>query len=113
PILTALPSQDMPAPLKPVSAYAQQLAQRDIFNFAATSAEMPQNQNATPGQLPANLKIVGVLVGHPSEVIIEDTQPQQTYFLKEGEASGPFKILRVSKESVGLEYQGQSFEVSP
>jgi type II secretory pathway component PulC len=110
--VNALLSPDKMVPLKPISAYAEQLVQRDIFSFSSAPAEKSPNDAPAAGAWPANLKIVGVMIGaNPSEVIIEDAQTQQTYFLKEGETSGVFKVLHISKTSVAIEYQGQSFEV--
>ena len=109
PLSSALSSQTVTA-LKPISEYADQLTRRDIFNFGSDLTERTTiGENTMP--LPSNLKVVGVIIGRPSEVIVEDAQTQQTYFIKDGETTGPFRVVHASKESIGLEYQGQLFEV--
>ena len=100
--------------LKPYSFYAEELEKKDIFGFVApgsvkgAGAKGPESAKV---ELPSNFKIVGVIVGHPSEVIIEDTQAKETFFLQEGKQLGDFEIEHAEKEKVALKYQGKSFNV--
>ncbi|GEM_PF-5170636 len=112
---TVVSSQKMLEPLKMISSYTEQLGRRDIFNFASSGIDVSseQRQAGAEKSLPSHLKIVGVLIGKPSEVIIEDTKVQQTYFVQEGKTVGLFHVLHASKENVVMEYQGQSIEVDP
>ena len=96
----------------PFSAYAEQFARRSLFEFAPAGAQTEYDAALGAGQpLPPHLKVVGVIITNPPEVIIEDQQAGQTYFLRLEEPNGPFRVRSVSKEQLTLDYQGQSFEV--
>jgi hypothetical protein len=111
PATTSAPPQGLDA-IKPIGSYAEQLARRSIFEFGPVNAGTVPEVGGSTQQLPGNFKIVGILIGRPSEVIIEDTQMQQTYFVKEGDASGPIQVFDVSQNRAVVTYQGQTFEVN-
>ena len=107
------PSQVMTGTLNPVGFSTDQLAQRDLFGLAPLGAGTSDGNfvNSDGQSLPPHLMIVGVVIGHPSEVIIEDTQANQTFFVKEGQTVGAITLERASKQRVSLMYQGQPIEV--
>jgi len=87
------------------------LQARDVF-FPASSAD--NVENTLKGQLPANLKIVGVLIAHPSQIIIEDTLIHKTYFIDEGNPQAGIKIVQVGHDGhdrMVINYQGQDIYV--
>jgi type II secretory pathway component PulC len=85
-------------------SFAQQLAARDIFSSSPqASAFVP---SAGTSELPANLKVVGIVVGTPSEVIIEDTSARQTYFIIQGQSEAGITLESIKDGQVLLSYQG-------
>jgi len=84
---------------------------RDIFSLDSSVGPSGAVENTPKGQLPEHLKIVGILVGNPSQVIIEDGFAKKTYFIDEGTAQAGIKIVQVSKERVIINYQGQDIPV--
>jgi len=94
--------------LKPYASVDTQA--RDIFslNSAAPSGAV---ENTPKGQLPDHLKIVGILVSHPSQIVIEDTLANKTFFINEGESQDGIRIGRVSKDQMLINYQGQNITV--
>jgi hypothetical protein len=91
--------------LKPYEASPNSQA-RDIFSLAS---EVPSTSvpNTPKGQLPDHLKVVGILISHPSQVVIEDTLSHASYFIDEGHPQQGIKIVKVSKDQVVINYQGQ------
>jgi type II secretory pathway component PulC len=95
--------------LKPYDASASTQA-RDIFSL---STDNPSGavENTPKGQLPDHLKIVGILIAHPSQVIIEDSLVNKTYFIDEGTLQAGIKIVSVGKDQMIINYQGQNISV--
>ena len=97
---------------RPFDFYSSQINQRDVFSTAALNAPPPastQTAAAASGPaLPLNYKIVGIVLGDPSEVVIEDTNLKQTLFFVEGETRGDIKIEHISQGGVAINYQGQT-----
>ncbi|MBF0503703.1 MAG: hypothetical protein HQL14_01245 [Candidatus Omnitrophica bacterium] len=103
-----------PAPeldLKPYDA-AVWAQNRDIFS-SPTAIGPSGNVEITPkGQLPAHLKIVGILIAGTSEVIIEDTLAHMTYFIDQGKPQAGIRIVRVNKNQLIINYQGQDIPLA-
>ncbi len=95
--------------LKPYDASADAQA-RDIFSLTAVGPSGAV-ENTPKGQLPAHLKIVGILIAHPSQIIIEDSFAHKTYFIDEGNPQAGIKIVRVNKDQMVINYQGQDIPV--
>ena len=55
--------------------------------------------------------MVGILIAHPSQIIIEDTLVNKTYFIDEGSAQAGIKIVRVNNDQMVINYQGQDIPV--
>ena len=84
---------------------------RDIFSLS-TDAGLSGAVEITPkGQLPAYLKVVGILIGHPSQIIIEDSNAQRTYFIGEKTPQGGIKIVQAGRDQIIINYQGQDISV--
>ena len=103
--------ESQPDPPKSMNFYMDPLSKRDIFNYAPIDMKEQSHEMMSPS-LPAYLRIVGILMSTPSEIVIEDTQAHKTYFLKEGEVAEPFQIFSLKDGKLVLAYQGQSFEVN-
>jgi len=104
---------------QPFSTYESQLSKRDLFQAPQPKVVVPE-QPVQPVEeqavqtmeaLPEHLKIVGIVVGEPTEVIIEDTKAQQTFFVREGENMGDFAMQRSGEDKIIIKYQGQNFQV--
>ncbi len=96
--------------LKPYDASANVQA-RDIFSLSTDVSPSGIVENTPKGQLPAHLKIVGILIAHPSQIIIEDSFLHKTYFIDEENPQAGIKIVRVSKDQMIINYQGQDISV--
>jgi len=84
---------------------------RDIFSVPVAASAVEANK--TPkGQLPDNLKIVGILISNPSQIIIEDTVAKQTYFITETTPQNGIKIVQVKNDQMIINYQGQDIPVA-
>ena len=84
---------------------------RDIFSLTPDTAAPGAVANTPKGQLPANLKVVGIVVSKPSQIIIEDSSANTTYFVTEGNPQGSIKIVKVSPDQMVINYQGQDIDV--
>ena len=84
---------------------------RDIFSPATTVTPTGTVVSTPKGQLPGNLKVVGIIIANPSQIIIEDNMANKTYFISEGPAQDGFKIVRVGRDQMVLNYQGQDIDV--
>ena len=83
---------------------------RDIFSLAAPNPSGVST--STPkGQLPDHLKVVGILIAHPSQIIVEDTSLNTTFFIDEGQTQDGISLAKVSHDQVTVNYQGQDINV--
>ena len=91
-----------------VSAISQA---RDIFSLTSTVSSSGAVENTPKGQLPDHLKVVGILIDHPSQIIIEDTSSNTTYFIDEGHPQDGIKMVKVGPDQMTINYQGQNIIV--
>ena len=103
------PSPSTAFDLKPFDALADSQG-RDIFSLTP-SVPSGAAKSTPKGQLPDNLKIVGILIAHPSQIVIEDTSTNSTYFIDEGESKDGVKIVKVDQDRMTINYQGQDIVV--
>ena len=83
---------------------------RDIFSLSDIGPSGAV-ENTPKGQLPAHLKIVGILVADPSQIIIEDTFAKKTFFIDEYHPQDGIKIVQVRANQMMINYQGQDINV--
>jgi len=95
--------------LKPYQETGQAQA-RDIFSLTPVD-QSGAVENTPKGQLPAHLKVVGILIAHPSQIIIEDSLTNNTYFIDENNPQAGIKIVQVSPDQMTINYQGQDIAV--
>ena len=103
-----------PAPvfdLKPYNVSADSQV-RDIFSMDSLVSPSGAVENTPKGQLPNHLKIVGILIAYPSQIIIEDSFANKTFFIQEGNPQDGIKIVRVSKDQMIINYMGEDIPVS-
>jgi type II secretory pathway component PulC len=104
----------LPSPVFDLTPYQEtgQIDQaRDIFSLPTNIAPSGTVENTPKGQLPGHLKVVGIAVGHPSQIVIEDSFANKTYFVDEGNPQAGIKIVKVSKDQMIINYQGQDIAV--
>ncbi len=90
---------------KPYEMYLQHMQNRDLFSpYVDSSAVSPT------GQLPANLKVVGISLGGHPQVVLEDINMHQSYFIDETPNQG-MSIKSVESNKILLNYQGQTIEI--
>ncbi|MBF0490276.1 MAG: hypothetical protein HQL15_06600 [Candidatus Omnitrophica bacterium] len=90
--------------------FTNQIDARDIFS--SPKQENLAKQSNPAGQLPDNLKVVGIVFANPVQVVIEDTTNHQTFFIEQGAApENGISIKSALKDKVILMYQGQDIEV--
>ena len=87
------------------------LKKRDIFGVAQKDNILIPNLGALGNDLPSQLKVVAVIIGSPSQIVIEDSADKNTYFVEEGKSDGPFELKSVSNHKIRLNYQGQLIEL--
>ena len=91
--------------LKPYDASVNVQA-RDIFSLASVNPSGVV-ENTPKGQLPNHLKVVGILIAHPSQIVIEDTFSNTTYFIDQENPQDGIKIVKVGRDQMTINYQGQ------
>jgi hypothetical protein len=85
---------------------------RDVFSPAPAGSATAGMVEDTSAQLPSYLKIVGIVIGHPSQLIVEDKLVNQTYFIQEGSPHAGIKIVKASRKQMIIDYQGQDISLA-
>lgn len=104
------PSYLPPPPVVDVKSY-DITNSRDVFSLASEVGPSGVVDKTPKGELPQHLKVVGVMVSHPSQIIIEDTFLNKTFFISEGETQDGIKIAEVDKNQMIINYQGEDITV--
>lgn len=101
-----------PAPVFDVRPYdaSTDVEIRDIFSTSQENASNPVEKTPA-GQLPAHLKIVGIVIAQPSQIIIEDSWGNKTYFIDEDKTVAGIKIVKVSGDRMVINYNGQEITI--
>ena len=93
---------------QPYEKVAEILKERDIFSRISLQPDL--NSAVPSGQLPPNIKLVGIIISNPTQVVLEDTLLKQTQFIIEGQKTvDGINIERIENEKgvVYLNYHGQ------
>jgi hypothetical protein len=104
-------------PLKDAPDFAvikEDIAKRDIFSTEEEKipeAVKTEAETGSVNELPSNLKIVGVIVGKPTDLVVEDSQSGQTYFLTEGSTRGELTFSKIEQDKLFIQYRGRGFEI--
>jgi len=99
-----------PTPLLEKKAADETAPTRDIFTLSDVGPSGAL-ENTPKGQLPAHLKIVGIVVADPSQIVIEDTFTRKTYFIDENHPQGGIKIVQIKAGEMTINFQGQDIHV--
>ena len=83
----------------------------NIFTSRNSVINSANVQQTPTGQLPAQFKVVGLVVADPAQVIIEDASARQTYFITQDKPQAGISIERVEKDKIIVQYQDQSIAI--
>jgi len=98
--------------IPPYEIYAVKIKKRDLFSSSINSSDFAQLSGTfSEGALPSNLKVVGIILGKPVEVVLEDTALHQTIFIKQGQINNNISIEKVDGQQLILNYQGQQVSI--
>jgi hypothetical protein len=95
---------------KPYEYYMEQFKRRDIFGLIPPETT-DQDIARITSSFAQNLKIVGIILGHPSEAIIEDALTKQTYFLNPGDLFKEAKTQSILEGRVLFQYKGKIIQI--
>lgn len=90
---------------QPDETALEAIRSRDLFS--AAPAQAPDQQVPTE-QLPANLKVVAIVIAGTPQIVVEDTTAQQTYFVSEGKPAGGIALRHADRHTIIIDYQGQN-----
>jgi len=96
--------------LKPFDA-AINAKDRDIFSMTMPASPTGAVEDTPKGQLPPHFKIVGIIISHPSQIVIEDSFAKKTFFIDENNPQDGIKIKQVQGNQMIINYQGQDIPV--
>ncbi len=85
------------------SAYAGDIAGKNIFGQPSGQTETPAEQ----GESPAGYGLVGILSGDEPMAIIEDKKNEKTYRLRKGQAFEEYVVEEILPDKVILDMQGK------
>ena len=109
------PAQPFPA-LQPYEYYKNDFEQRDLFSSVQNNAVASPHTSTGPPEttegFPSHLRVTAIVLGNPSDVVIEDKNTKSSLFLKEGESAGDLKVLQVSKDAVSINYFGKKYQLT-
>lgn len=89
------------------------LEQRDLFNVGGVSSEPNLvNMASMSNFLPGNFKVVGVVIGDPSQLAIEDANTRQTYFIAKGSQVQGITVVDINRQEARVLFQGQNIMLS-
>lgn len=101
--------------LPALSDYLEPVLRRNPFTGVGETETAPpptpQVARRQLAQMVQSLTIVGVQMAPEPLVMIEDTDQQRTYFLKEGEQVKGMTVERITEGGVVLSYEGEELEV--
>ena len=100
--------------LKSYEFYSKQVEARDIFTSPARTADAPAGvkEDVPAGQLPGHLKVVGLILGDNPQVIIEDGNAHQTYFITPDKPEGGISLQSSTKDKMILNYKSQNIIIN-
>ena len=102
------------ADLKSFDHYKQAFQIKNLFQTVEVSepAVKERRVNADP-QLTKDFKVVGIILDQSPQVVIQDLQTQQTYFLKEGDYLKEAVVEEIMESKVILSVDGELIEIAP
>lgn len=85
---------------------------RELFGAPATRETPSIKEGPSASDLAKDLALVGVITGDNPQAIIEDKKTRQTYYCFENESVLQFKVKKIEKATVILDYNGETFKMS-
>jgi hypothetical protein len=100
-----------PSSMFGIKPYTLSVDARDVFSLNPVNPSGAEATQTPKGQLPDHFKIVGILIAHPSQIIIEDSLVNKTFFINEGTPQDGISIVRVGRDQMVINYQGQNISI--
>jgi len=86
---------------------------RELFGAPVTRETPPLiEEGPSLSELAKDLVLVGVITGDNPQAIIQDKRTRQSFYVYEGESVLEFKVKRIEKATVILEYKGETLKLS-
>jgi hypothetical protein len=85
---------------------------RDLFSPVIAKVPVAAPAAVDHLQLPAQFKVVGLVLDGKAQLILEDTQLKRTYFITQARGDGGFTLVRGDQGRVEVNYQGQTYIIS-
>ncbi len=100
---------------KPYSLYENEFSGRNVFQYPweKPAEELTQNGAQPTIDLSTVIKISGILLGESPQVIVEDINTHQTYFLSPGDSVSNAKVEEIKADKVIFTYNGNKVELAP
>ncbi len=83
---------------------------RDIFSLSYVSPS-GMIENTPKGELPAHLKVVGIVIAQEPQLIVEDAFAKQTFFIDQDHPQDGIKIVSADSKVMIINYQGQEIRL--
>ncbi|MEI8012845.1 MAG: hypothetical protein WCI27_10285 [Candidatus Omnitrophota bacterium] len=80
-------------------------ASRDFFASVKTASAVSAARDAKTA-VKGRHKVVGILIGPPAQVVIEDREKKRTYFIEQGQTQDEISLQSVDKEKFVISYKG-------
>ncbi len=93
-----------------LAGIVREAKKRNIFTLTET-ASVDETTPAKPEKKISNLKLVGILWSNNPQVMIEDTQDNNTYFVSEGQDISGWKVKKIYQDRVILENKEGEWEL--
>jgi hypothetical protein len=107
-------------PVNGDEGFSQLLTDRDLFNAPPLPTPVPWVEEPPPEPvqpprdmelLPAQLKVVAVVVDGAVQVVIEDVNLKKTFFIEQGLEKDGFRIERIDGRKIFLSYYGTMYVI--
>ena len=99
--------------IQPYSYYADVVGQRNLFSLQKSSSVAEATAGQASGDSNTNvssLRLVGIILTDTPQAVFEDSQTQETFFVKQGESLKGAELKEILDRKVIME--GQTFELS-
>jgi type II secretory pathway component PulC len=95
---------------KPLEYYLDGIKSQNIFSSEIPTKEDPNPAAAATG-LAKDITLVGIISGDNPQAVIEDKKNQKTYYLKNGQSFGEFRVASIQEGKIILENNGKMYEL--
>lgn len=104
---------DISVSLVPFDRYRDVFSQQDIFYSGPQQEDGGEVVPQSTVPLNSLVRVSGLLVGEPSQVIVEDLRANESRFLQPGDSIHGATVKDISESRVIFQYNGQEVSLSP